>query len=206
MSDSLWPYELQSTRLPCPRDSLGKNTGWSGLPCSPPGALSNPGIEPRPPVSPALTGGFFTTSTTWEAPLWMALGTEGHPRSLCVKSPAAGLTHGTRAEGSGHYYYLFVCLSPTRMLALWGQQTLSIFFVDGAQSPEQCLARAQNPVNIPWPLRWCGSTLQLTDGKTCSRRCIFPTVGTGPRASQLLWKALLLLAASLVTHAETFLE
>ena len=58
------------------------------------------------------------------------------------------------------------------------------------QSPEQCPARAQNPVNIPWPLRWCGSTLQFTDEKTCSRRCIFPTVGTGPRASSLLWKAL----------------
>ena len=31
---------------------------WSGLPCPPPGDLSNPGIEP---VSPALAGGLFTT-------------------------------------------------------------------------------------------------------------------------------------------------
>ena len=38
---------------------------WSGLPCPPPGDLSNPGIEP---ISPALAGGFFTTSATWEAP------------------------------------------------------------------------------------------------------------------------------------------
>ena len=35
---------------------------WSGLPCPPPGDLPNPGIEPM------LAGGFFTTSTTWEAP------------------------------------------------------------------------------------------------------------------------------------------
>ena len=31
---------------------------WSGLPCPPPGDLPDPGIKP---VSPALTGGFFTT-------------------------------------------------------------------------------------------------------------------------------------------------
>ena len=40
---------------------------WSGLPCPPPRDLPNPGIEPTPPVSAALAGGFFTTSTTWEA-------------------------------------------------------------------------------------------------------------------------------------------
>ena len=40
---------------------------WSGLPLPPPGDLPNPEIEPVPPVSPALAGGFFTTSTIWEA-------------------------------------------------------------------------------------------------------------------------------------------
>ena len=30
------------------------------------GGLPNPGIEPESPVSPALAGGFFTTSATWE--------------------------------------------------------------------------------------------------------------------------------------------
>ena len=35
---------------------------WSGLPFpTPPGDLPNPGIEPASPVSPALTGRFFTT-------------------------------------------------------------------------------------------------------------------------------------------------
>ena len=37
---------------------------WSGLPWPPPGDLPNPGIEP---TSPALAGGFFNTSATWEA-------------------------------------------------------------------------------------------------------------------------------------------
>ena len=40
---------------------------WSGLPFSTPGDLPNPGMEPRSLVSPALAGGFFTTSANWEA-------------------------------------------------------------------------------------------------------------------------------------------
>ena len=35
---------------------------WSGLPCPPPGDLPNPGIKPTSLESPALAGGFFTTS------------------------------------------------------------------------------------------------------------------------------------------------
>ena len=33
---------------------------WSGLPCSPPGDLPNPGIEPMSLMSPELAGGLFT--------------------------------------------------------------------------------------------------------------------------------------------------
>ena len=36
----------------------------SGLPFPTPGDLTSPGIEP---MSPALAGGFFTISATWEA-------------------------------------------------------------------------------------------------------------------------------------------
>ena len=39
----------------------------SGLPFLTPGDLPDPGIEPTSLVSPALAGGFFTTSATWEA-------------------------------------------------------------------------------------------------------------------------------------------
>ena len=35
---------------------------WSGLPCPPPGDLPKPGMEPTSLLSPALAGGFFTTS------------------------------------------------------------------------------------------------------------------------------------------------
>ena len=34
---------------------------WSGLPFPAPGDISNPGIEPMSPSSPALASGFFTT-------------------------------------------------------------------------------------------------------------------------------------------------
>ena len=38
---------------------------WSELPLSTPGDVPNPGVEPTSLKSPALAGGFFTTSTTW---------------------------------------------------------------------------------------------------------------------------------------------
>ena len=39
---------------------------WSGLPYPSSGDLPNPGTEPASLTSPALAGGFFTTSATWE--------------------------------------------------------------------------------------------------------------------------------------------
>ena len=74
MSDSLQSYGLYQAPL-----SMGfpRQEYWSGLPYSPPGDLLDPGIKLGSPASPALAGGFFTTSATWEAqrsvyllPLW----------------------------------------------------------------------------------------------------------------------------------------
>ena len=42
---------------------------WGELPCPPLGRLPDPAIEPGSLMSPALAGGFFTTSATWEAPV-----------------------------------------------------------------------------------------------------------------------------------------
>ena len=71
--DSLQPHELYTTRLECPGRhqatlSMGfsRQEYWSGLPCPSLGDLRNPGIEPTSLLSPALAGGFFTTSATWE--------------------------------------------------------------------------------------------------------------------------------------------
>ena len=41
---------------------------WRGLPCSSSGDLTHSGFKPMSVMSPALAGGFFTTSATWEAP------------------------------------------------------------------------------------------------------------------------------------------
>ena len=40
---------------------------WSGLPCSPPRNLPDPGIKPVSIMSPASAGRFFISSVTWEA-------------------------------------------------------------------------------------------------------------------------------------------
>ena len=42
---------------------------WSGVQCSPPGDLPDPGIKPAFLMSPALAGRLFATNATWEA-LW----------------------------------------------------------------------------------------------------------------------------------------
>ena len=59
---SLWTVAHQAPQ------SMGfsRQEYWSGLPFLPPGDLPDSGIEPVSPVSPALAGGFFTTSTAWE--------------------------------------------------------------------------------------------------------------------------------------------
>ena len=60
-------YEpLQTTRLLCPWNFPGKNTG--AVTTASYRDLPDPGIKPMSPMSPALAGRFFTTSATWEAP------------------------------------------------------------------------------------------------------------------------------------------
>ena len=51
--------------------------------CPPPGDLPNLGIESASLMSPALAGGFFTTTATWEA--------QDRETELEIVSPAAGL-------------------------------------------------------------------------------------------------------------------
>ena len=41
---------------------------WSVLPLPTPRDLLNPGIKPKSPAPPVLTGGFCYHYTTWEAP------------------------------------------------------------------------------------------------------------------------------------------
>ena len=47
-----------------PGSSVRRQESWSGLPCSPPEDLPNPGTEPESLMSPALVDWFSATSTT----------------------------------------------------------------------------------------------------------------------------------------------
>ena len=62
LSETLWTITHQ---VPL---SMGfsQQECWSGLPFPSPGDLPDPGVDPVSLMSPALAGGFFTTSATWE--------------------------------------------------------------------------------------------------------------------------------------------
>ena len=57
---TLWMVDCQA-----PLMGFSRQEYWSGLPF-PPGDIPNPGIQTTAPKSPALAGGFFTTSATCE--------------------------------------------------------------------------------------------------------------------------------------------
>ena len=65
VSESLQPYGLQPTRSSVHGVLQIRILQWVAI--STPGDLPNPGFEPTSLTSPALAGGFFTTSATWEA-------------------------------------------------------------------------------------------------------------------------------------------
>ena len=75
---------VTAARQPPLSMGFSKQEYWSGLPCPPPGDLPDPGIEPTSLLSPALAGGFFTTSSTWDAPPLRIAGMlqEPHPSAL----------------------------------------------------------------------------------------------------------------------------
>ena len=62
LSMTLWTVARQAP----PSMGFPRQEYWNGLSCPPPWYLPDPGIEPMSLTSPALAGGFFTTSTTWQ--------------------------------------------------------------------------------------------------------------------------------------------
>ena len=104
---SLWTVACQAPQ------SMGfsRQEYWSGLLFPFPGDLPDPGIKPMSLVSPALANGFFTTSTTWEAPVsikWMFnkhmpnsfIHLSVHPSRKCLLSTYSepGTVLGAREE------------------------------------------------------------------------------------------------------------
>ena len=81
MSDSVRTYGLQSVRLLCPWDSIVKNTGV-GCHALLQGIFPAQGSNPYL-MSPTLEGRFFTTSTTWEAPVELYFLFNTHGKNHC---------------------------------------------------------------------------------------------------------------------------
>ena len=74
------------------------------LPCPSPGNLLDPGIEPTSLMCPAMSGGLFTTSTTWEAFL---INQSGMFKQLSGRE-AGGLWYANTVghhTGTVHYNY-----------------------------------------------------------------------------------------------------
>ena len=84
---------------------------WSGLPCPPPGDLLDSGIEPKSLMSPALAGGFFTTSATREAGNSLQLGPKGTDRVLL------GAIEGSYLKG--HLWKLVQKNNPINSVVCW---------------------------------------------------------------------------------------
>ena len=68
VSNSLRPPWTVAHQAPLPM-GFSRQEHWSGLPCSSPEDLPDPGTEPASVTSPALAGGFFTTSATSGSPI-----------------------------------------------------------------------------------------------------------------------------------------
>ena len=66
---TLWSVSLPASSV----YEISRQEYWSGLPCPPPGALPDPGIEPASLKTLALAGRFFTTNATWEAQIYLLL-------------------------------------------------------------------------------------------------------------------------------------
>ena len=77
---------------------------WSGLPCPALGDLPHPGLKPWSLTSPALAGGLFTPSTTWEAP-------------ECVFSQLWHATSSAFSISASHLLLWPSLSAPTRQLA-----------------------------------------------------------------------------------------
>ena len=61
--------------------------------------LPDPGIEPESLASPALAGGFFTTSATWEAPIYMKVMSNMQRTDSFEKTLMLGGIGGRRRRG-----------------------------------------------------------------------------------------------------------
>ena len=63
---------------------------WSGVPCPPPGDISDPGIEPGSPAAPARAGIFFTTEPLGKLCVYVPASPNSHFRSIPWEAAQTG--------------------------------------------------------------------------------------------------------------------
>ena len=90
----VWLFATPWTLAHQPLLSVGfyRQEYWSGL-LFPSGDLLHTGIEPTSLKSPALAGGFFTTSTTWEALKLPQSATFSHSHGCCMTCLSSSQEH-----------------------------------------------------------------------------------------------------------------
>ena len=129
-----------------------RDTRTCGLLCPLPGDLPDPGIKPVSLMSPALAGGFFTTSATWEAPfshfssvqllnrvrLFVTPWTAAHQNSLSITN-SRSLLKLMSIESLMPSNHLILC-RPLLLLP-------SIF-------PSIRVFSNESPLHIRWPKYW----------------------------------------------------
>ena len=106
--DSLWPHGLYPTRLLCPW-KFSRQEYWSGQSFSSSGDLPEQGSN-LSLMSPALAGGFFTFSITWEA------SPPPRPAQSTLSTSYSEIYLGWGVGGASGFLHLWLCL----VEPLWG--------------------------------------------------------------------------------------
>ena len=114
----LWAQSLSRVRLCNPMDRSLPGSSVHGIPqarllewvaiFNSRGGLPDPGIEPKSLASPALAGGFFTTSAPWEAPANVYLCVNGEVLYLKSRSLENGPPCVFQAIDSFLFFNLFL--------------------------------------------------------------------------------------------------
>ena len=131
---------------------------WNGLPCPPPGNLPDPGIKLPSLMSPALAGGFFTTSATWEAHYSLNL--------LLLFLPHASFSRELATTSKSHLT-LGNCIHPTPTPGVVSNQWLTDVFMQesgffslfGENCSQVLCETTYLPSSFPFPLLFIPSVV-----------------------------------------------
>ena len=131
-------------QAPLPMD-FSRQKYWNGVPFPIPRDLPAPRVEPASLASPLLAGGFFTTSATWEAPLFFQFScvwlfatpwTAAHQASLSITN-SQSLLKLTSIESVMPSNHLILCRPllhlPSIFPSITGSFQMSQLFASGGQ-------------------------------------------------------------------------